>query len=352
MTGFLKYSDFSIFSSKIGGSGTTNTFPMFTGTSTLGNSGLSQTSGGDEIVANDSLKVGASGTGVLRAGATTLSGALSLGSNTITTTGAGSLGSLTLTSTVQINSSTPTLNLNSTTEFNQTALNFYSNSFLQWQTLKRTTTKQWGIYNNRLSTYAVLIDTADNKMTLTGGLVGTTGVFASRGVVGLLVGNVDLGGTVSNRSVINLSSSNELSIFKIGQSTTAFGQHIWRYNATEASAYLDIQSNKGLALNVNSSGAVPSSATDLAIGATTITTTASLSSGLITSHNNIVSDSSFTINERTTTPTYPTSNTQMRSYMKSDKIIWVINSAGTPRFYYFDATLTADQQIKYSATAP
>ncbi len=84
----------------------------------------------------------------------------------------------------------------------------------------------------------------------------------------------------------------------------------------------------------------------------TIVADTTVMDNLVYSKGMVLSDSSFTINERSTTPTLPASNTQMHMYMKGDKVVWVINAAGTPRYYYFDATATSNQSIIYSATAP
>jgi len=101
--------------------------------------------------------------------------------------------------------------------------------------------------------------------------------------------------------------------------------------ATSATLTIHNSANQGLAL----SGAGNASLT-----------------GSLSAVGTVASDSSFTINERSDTPSIPTSNTQVKQYVKGDKLIWWFNAGGTAHYFYIDLTATADQQVIYSATEP
>lgn len=47
-----------------------------------------------------------------------------------------------------------------------------------------------------------------------------------------------------------------------------------------------------------------------------------------------------------------TANTDAQIYVKGNKLIVKYNDAGTTKYYYFDLTAVADQQVIYSATEP
>ncbi len=122
----------------------------------------------------------------------------------------------------------------------------------------------------------------NDKVTNSGSVTVTT-----KTNVGLLIGDVFLNGANGvDRASMNIGSSNGHSLFRIGQSATAYIQGIWAYNAVEASAYFGLNSLKGIAINVNGLTTTPSSATDLAIGATTITTSATINGQTISSSAN------------------------------------------------------------------
>jgi hypothetical protein len=56
--------------------------------------------------------------------------------------------------------------------------------------------------------------------------------------------------------------------------------------------------------------------------------------------------------EKDTTPANPTQDTEVKQYMKDDKLIWQFNNGGTVRYFYIDLTQTAAQQVQHTTTAP
>jgi len=161
------------------------------------------------------------------------------------------------------------------------------------------------------------------------------------------------------RMDFNSTLSGQVKNFRVGRNIISNLKEFAIYDVTNALTRIYIKDDGAIGFNnVIPSGSGITSKNGLFSNARVYTnsrgtTIASIdSNGSIASTAKISADSSFTINERATTPDAPTSNTQMHFYMKGDKIIWQINAAGTQRWYYFDATAVANQSIIYSATAP
>lgn len=165
----------------------------------------------------------------------------------------------------------------------------------------------------------------------------------------------ELSGDTYNGNVNLSPTSDQFPGIQMRNGTTVKAQ--WVTNASTGSYTIDRLANFTIrdAINGGNSDFIVASGggnTTIRGTLTVQSTGASSVGGSLTATGAIKTDSSLTINERSTTPSLPTSNTQIKQYVKGDKLIWWFNAGGTAHYFYIDLTATANQQVLYSATEP